>query len=465
MKSNPERERKKRRGSPAMLERINPNAAGIDCGSTDHFVAVPSDRDADPVRSFRTFTSDLHRLADWLTTCGVTTIAMEATGVYWIPVYEILEQRGFNVILVNARHIRNVPGRKSDVRDCEWIRDLHSVGLLRGSFRPADQIVALRGFVRHRESLVQSTSDIIQRMQKALMQMNVQLHHVITDITGLTGMLILRDIVKGQTDPQALACHRDPRCRATEAEIAAALTGNYRAEHVFALKQNLELFDTYQAHLTACDAAIERHLLQLTAGISAPQTPLPPPRKKTRIRGQEPDFEIRNQMYRLTGVDLSQIDGIGPFTALRLVSEIGTDMSRWRTEQHFTSWLSLAPQNKVSGGRLLSSRTAISANRAAALLRMVALSLGRTQTALGAFYRRLAARIGKAKAITATARKLAILIYRTIKGELIYQDPGPDAYDSMQRMRVLRRLRARAQKLGFALVDVQTGEMLQGSVS
>jgi hypothetical protein len=293
----------------------------------------------------------------------------------------------------------------------------------------------------------------------------VQLHHVITDITGLTGMLILRDIVKGQTDPQALACHRDPRCRASEAEIAAALTGNYRAEHVFALKQNLELFDTYQGHLAACDATIEKHVQQLTADTPQPETPLPPPRRKTKVRGQEPDFEIRNHLYRLTGTDLSQIDGIGPFTALRLISEIGTDMSRWRSEQHFTSWLTLAPQNKVSGGRLLSSRTGTSANRAAALLRMVALSLSRSQTALGAFYRRLAARIGKAKAITATARKLAILVYRTLKGELVYRDPGPEAYDDMQRTRVLRRLRARAQSLGLTLVDTQTGEVLQGIVS
>jgi transposase len=465
MKNNRIRKRKKRRETPAMLERINPNAAGIDCGSTDHFVAVPPDRAANPVRSFGTFTGDLHRLADWLTECGITSVAMEATGVYWIPVYEILEQRGFDVSLINARHVKNVPGRKSDVRDCEWIRDLHSVGLLRGSFRPADQIVALRGFVRHRETLVQSTSDIIQRMQKALMQMNVQLHHVITDITGQTGMLILRDIVNGQTDPHALARHRDPRCRASEPEIAAALTGNYRAEHVFVLKQNLELFDTYQEHLAACDATIEMHVQQLIADIPAPETPLPPPRKKTKVRGEEPDKEIRNQLYRLTGTDLSQIDGIGPFTALRLISEIGTDMTRWPTAQHFTSWLTLAPQNKVSGGRLLSSRTATSANRAAALLRMVALSVGRTQTALGAFYRRLAARVGKAKAITATARKLAILVYRTLKGELVYRDPGPDAYDRMQRKRVLRRLRARAANLGFALVDVQTGEMLKGSVS
>lgn len=466
MKINRKAERRKGRASPSMLERINLNAAGIDCGSTDHFVAVPPDRDSDPVRSFRTFTGDLHRLADWLTACGITSVAMEATGVYWIPVYEILERRGFDVILVNARHIKNVPGRKSDVRDCEWIRDLHSVGLLRGSFRPEDQIVALRGFVRHRETLVQSTSEIIQRMQKALMQMNVQLHHVITDITGLTGMLILREIVQGQTDPHTLARHRDPRCHASEADIAAALTGNYRAEHVFMLKQNLELFDTYQGHLAACDAAIAVHVQQITADIAPPEAPLPPPRRKTtKVCGQEQDNEIRNHLYQLTGTDLTQIDGVGPLTALRLISEIGTDMSRWRTEQHFTSWLTLAPQNKVSGGRLLSSRTATSANRAAALLRIVALSLGRTQTALGAFYRRLAARIGKAKAITATARKLAIVVYRTLKGELVYKDPGPDAYDSTQRKRVLRRLRQRAENLGFSLVDLQTGQILNRSVS
>jgi len=451
--------------SPSVLERINPHAAGIDCGSAEHFVAVPPDRDETPIRSFATFTGDLHRLADWLTACRVTSVAMEATGVYWIPIYEILDARGFTVLLVNARHVKNVPGRKSDVSDCEWLRDLHIVGLLRGSFRPTDGIVALRAYLRHRETLIQTAGSQVQRMQKALVQMNVQLPLVVSDITGVTGLRILRDIVAGRTDPHALARHRDHRCHASEDEIVAALTGNYRPEHLFGLRQNLEAFDHSQQLLAACDTAIETHLQILATHARQATTPLPPPRSRQKPRGNEPRFELRTPLHQLTGVDLSQLDGIGPYNALRLVSEIGTDMTRWPTDKHFTSWLTLAPKNKVSGGRLLSSRTQPSASRAAATLRLAAMNLGRTQTALGAFYRRLAYRVGKAKAITATARKLAILVYHTLKGDLVYQDPGAAEYDARDRARVLRRLRQRAAHLGYSLVNLTTGELAEGTVS
>ena len=451
-----------RRPSSSLLKRINLNVAGIDCGSAEHYVAVPSDRDVTSVRTFKTFTSDLHRLADWLTACRITSVAMESTGVYWIPLYEILEARGFEVVLVNARHVKNVPGRKSDVTDCEWLRELHSVGLLRGSFRPVAAIAVLRAYLRHRETLVESAATHIQRMQKALVQMNLQLHLVISDISGVTGLRILRDIVAGRTNPQDLAQYRDPRCHASEAEIAAALTGHYRPEHLFALKQNLELFDTYQHQLADCDAATEAHLQTLAAEAAAPATPLPAPRSSGKPRRNEPRFEIRTPLHQLTGIDLTQLDAIGPYSALRLLAEIGTDMSRWATEKHFTSWLTLAPKNKISGGRLLSSQTQPSANRAAAILRLAAMTLGRTETALGAFYRRLACRVGKAKAITATARKLAILVYRTLKDGLVYHDPGAAAYDAHHRTRVLRRLRQRAAGLGFALVNLETGEQLNG---
>jgi transposase len=453
---------KRSRRSRPLLERVNPNAAGIDCGSEMHYVAVPADRDPEPVRCFRTFTADLQRLADWLVACGIKTVAMEATGVYWIPVYEILEARGLEVLLVNARHVKSVPGRKSDVTDCEWLRELHSVGLLRGSFRPAAEIAALRSYLRHRETLIQSATTTINRMQKALVQMNLQLHVVISDITGATGLRILRDIVNGQTDPQHLAMHRDARCQASEAEIAAALTGHYRPEHLFVLRQNLELYDAFQRQIAACDTEIEGHLRTLAASTATREAPLPTARSRRRVRSNEPHFDVRTPLHRLTGADLSQIDGIGPYNALRLVSEIGTDMSRWPTERHFTSWTALAPHNKISGGRLLSSRTQPSANRTAAILRVAAMSLGRTQTALGAFYRRLAYRIGKAKAITATARKLAILVYRTLKGELVYQDPGAATYDARHRESVVRRLRQRAAALGFSLVNGRTGEILEG---
>jgi transposase len=265
---------------PSLLERINPNAAGIDCGAEAHYVAVLADRDPTPVRSFQTFTAELPRLANWLTACGVTTVAMESTGVYWIPLYEILEAQRLDVVLVNARHVKNVPGRKTDVVDCQWLQELHSVGLLRGSFHPTAAIAALRTYLRHRETLVQSAATHVQRMQKALVQMNLQLSVVISDITGVTGLRILRDIVAGRTDPHGLAQHRDHRCQASEAEIMAALTGHYRPEYVFVLQQNLELFDAYQRQVAACDAAIEAQVHTLAAQVPAPAGPLPAPRTR-----------------------------------------------------------------------------------------------------------------------------------------------------------------------------------------
>jgi len=453
-----------RRTSPSILERLQVDVAGIDCGAAEHFVSVPPDRDPAPVQAFPTFTADLQRLADWLLACGITSVAMEATGVYWIPVYDILEARGLTVLLVNARHVKHVPGRKSDVQDCEWLRELHSVGLLRGSFRPTAAILALRALLRHRDTLVKSAGTYVQRMQKALIEMNLLLPRVVSDITGRTGLLILRALVAGERDPHVLAQHRDPRCKATATEIAAALTGHYRDEHVFVLTQNLELFDMCQTQLAACDTAIEAQLATLTATTAPPPTPLPRPRV-TRRHGNEPAFDLRTPLHHLTGADLTQIDGIAPYTALKLLSEIGTDMSRWPTDKQFTAWLTLAPQNKISGGRRLSSRTQPSANRAAAMLRMAALSVVRGQTALGAFYRRLAVRIGKPKAITATARKIAILVYRTLRGTLTYQDPGAPTYNARQRHRLLRRLRTQAETLGFTLLNRETGEVLEGTVS
>lgn len=466
MKRSHPRVPSKPRPSPAILDHLNPNAAGIDCGAAAHVVAVPPDRDPQPVQTFTTFTGELHRLVDWLVACRITHVALESTGVYWIPVFEMLEARGLQVSLVTARHVKNVPGRKSDVSDAEWLRDLHIMGLLRGSFRPPEAIVALRAYLRQRTTLIEGASAHVQRMQKALVQMNLHLGLVVSDITGATGLRIIRDIVAGQRDPQQLARHRDRRCQASGAEIAAALTGHYRPEHLFVLQQELAFYDMHQTQLAACDAAIEAHLATLSAARLEPPTPLPPARRPRRpAHSNEPAFDVRVPLYRVAGADLSQIDGLGASSALRLIAEIGTDMSRWPTERHFTSWLTLAPCNKISGGRLLSSQTVPSANRAAAILRMAAMTLGRSSTALGAFYRRLAARVGKAKAITATARKLAILVYRTLKGELAYQDPGAEAYDAQHRAQLLRRLKHRAAKLGFTLVDLQTGELVAQEVS
>ena len=467
MQHKPKRRRSGEKGPSAiaLLERIQPDAAGIDCGQNSHFVAVPPDRDPQPVREFRTFTTDLQRLADWLAQCGVKTVAMESTGVYWIPVYEILEQRGFEVLLVNARDVHNVRGRKSDVTDCEWLRELHSVGLLRASFRPAAAIVPLRSFVRQRASLVEEAATRIQRMQKALTEMNLKLHTVLSDLTGRTGLAIVRSILQGERDPERLAIHRDPRCHASHAEIVAALTGNYRAEHLFALKQNFAAYKFLLQQIAECDSEIEAVLTTLAAEQPPPAATLPAPRHRA-ISKHQPQFDLRSPLHRLTGgADLSQVDGISSQAALQIIAEIGTDMSRWKSEKHFTSWLALAPNNKISGGRLLSSRTAPSANRAAVTLRRCAMSLARTSTALGAFYRRLAARAGKAKAITATARKLAVLVYRVLSGNFLYLDPGATAYYQLDRARQLNSLRKRAKLFGFDLVDHATGEVLVNAVS
>jgi transposase len=442
---------KKTRGkSSGQLSTINPDAAGVDIGSTFHVVAVPRDRDDQPVRTFRTFSSDLHQLADWLAQVGITTVAMESTGVYWIPVFEILEARGFSVLLVNARHVKHVPGRKTDVNDAQWLQQLHQYGLLRGSFRPRDGVVRLRAYLRHRERLVEYAAAHIQHMQKAFMQMNVQLHHVVTDITGVTGMRIIRAIVAGNHAPDQLAAFRDVRCSASVETIREALTGTYRPEHLFALRHALELYDVHQAKVAECDKAIDAVLQQLNADRPAPDDPLPAVR---HAKGRnEPQFEVRSALYTLLGADLSQIHGLGPYTVLRLVAECGDDMRKFPTAKHFTSWLSVAPGNKITGGRLLSSKTRRSTNRAAVLLRIAAVNIGRTQTALGAFYRRLAARVGKAKAVTATARKLAILFYNAMRFGMKYVDPGVAYYEERYRQRVIHNLHRRAKDLGFSLV-------------
>jgi transposase len=433
------------------LSTINRDAAGIDIGATFHMVAVAEDRCDRPVRSFQTFTSELHELATWLSEVGIKTVAMESTGVYWIPVYELLAERGFEVLLVNARDVKNVPGRKTDVNDAQWLQQLHQYGLLRGSFRPREALVGLRAILRHRERMVDYAASHIQHMQKALMQMNVQLHHIVSDITGLTGMRIIRAICRGERDPLVLARFRDGRCKASEEEIREALTGHYRSEHLFTLRQALELYDAYQTKIGECDGEIERALAEINRDRPATEAALP---KQRHARGRnEPAFDVRAALYTLLRRDLTQIHGLGAYTVLRLVGECGDDMTKWRTSKHFTSWLALAPGNKISGGRLLSSRTRRSSNRAAALLRIAAVNVGKTHTALGAFYRRLAARVGKAKAVTATARKLAVLFYNGIRFGRAYLDPGVDYYEERYRKRVIRGLQRRAAQLGLVLTE------------
>lgn len=429
---------------------IHECAAGIDIGSRFHVVAVPPGLADEPVQTFQSFTTDLQRMADWLVTTGVKTVAMESTGVFWIPVFEILEQHGIEVILANARDAKAVPGRKSDVNDAQWLQRLHSCGLLRGSFRPAGDIAELRAYLRQRERLTDYAAAHIQHMQKALTLMNLQLHHVVSDVTGATGMKIIRAIVSGQRDPGMLATMRDVRCKATPETIRAALIGNYQSEHVFVLSQSLALYDFYQARIADCDIQIEAVLLRLNADRVLPDEPLPPTRHRCR-QPHEPRFDIRTALYQLTGVDLTQIHGIGPYLALRLIAECGTDFSRWRTAKHFTSWLTLSPGCKISGGKVLSAHTRKTANRVTAHLRLAAVTIGKTNTALGAFYRRLAARIGKAKAVTATARKIAVLFYNAMRFGMAYQDPGSDHYERVYRERVIKQLHRRAAEMGFSL--------------
>ena len=445
-----------KKGKAIGLPIVNTRAAGIDIGSRIQVAAVPPELSNEPVQTFQSFTADIERMADWLVSLGITTVAMESTGVYWIPVYEILEDRGLTVILANARDCKSVPGRKSDVNDAQWLQRLHACGLLRASFRPTRDIAALRAYMRIRDRHLEYAAAHMQHMQKALTHMNLQLHHVISDISGVTGLKIVRAIVAGERDPDVLAAMRDVRCRESVQTIRAAMVGNYQPEHVFALAQALALFDSYQERVADCDAQIERTLQLLNAGKAKPEAPLAKPRCRTK-QTNSLNFDCRSLLYQLTGIDLTQIHGIGPSLGLALIAECGTDLSRWPTEKYFTSWLTLSPGCKISGGKVLSSHTRKSNNRLAARLRLVATAVGRTDTALGAFYRRLAARIGKAKALTATARKIAILFYRAMRFGMRYEDPGADQYEQRYRERVVKQLQRRAAHFGFALQPMEGG--------
>ena len=391
---------RKSRAKPEGLSQLNLNAAGIDVGATSHFVAVPADRAEQPVQEFEAFTADLYRLADWLAECGVETVVMESTGVYWIPLFGVLEERGLEVMLVDPRRIKNVPGRKTDVRDCQWLQQLHTYGLLSGAFRPDGDIRRLRSYLRQRAMLVEYASQHIQHMQKALTQMNVKLQHVIRDITGKTGMAIVEAIVNGERDPRKLAQLRDPRIKADAATIARSLRGHWREEHIFELSQALELYRFYQDKIAECDQEIEAQLERFEDRSDGEP---PAPNGKKRNQKNAPRFDAQGQLYRMTGVDLTRIDGVDAYTALKVVSEVGTDMTKWPSAKHFASWLGLSPNNRITGGRVISSKTKPSANRAAAALRLAANALHRSDSALGAFLRRKKAHLGAPKAITATA--------------------------------------------------------------
>jgi len=435
-----------------VLQQLNLNAAGLDIGASEIYACVPADRDEQPMRVFETFTVDLYALADWLAACDIETVAMESTGIYWIPVYEILEARGFNVHLVNARHLKNVPGKKTDVLDCQWIQQLHTYGLLLASFRPPDDICALRALVRHRDNLIRFRSAHIQHMQKALQLMNVQLTQVISDITGVTGMHIIRSIVAGERDPHLLARLRNSRCAKSEAEIAKALQGNYKLEHVFVLKQALAQYDFYQQQIQECDAELEALYASLASREQDNQEAPPPKPKRGKPRKNQPHFDLATSLYHMVGVDLTAVDGIDALTAQTIISEIRLAMSKWPSAKHFASWLGLAPHNDKSGGKILRSRTKKTQNRANTAFRIAAQSLSRSQCAVGAFYRRMRAKHGAAKANVATAHKLARIIYHMLKYRKAYVDPGEAYYEHQYRERTIHTLERRAAKLGLQLV-------------
>jgi transposase len=439
------------------LPTIFANAGGIDIGADEIVVAVPPDRDPEPVRAFRTFTSDLVALVAWLVACDIDTVAMESTGVYWVPLYELLEQHGIVPYLVNGRHVKNVPGRKSDWNDAQWLQKLHALGLLRASFRPDAEIAALRTLVRYRSELIAHRAPHILHLQKALQQMNIQLERVLSDIMGTTGQAIIRAIVAGERDPMRLAKLRNPACKSSEETIAKALTGTWKSELVFVLTQAMVIYDVYTAQIAVCDAELERYLQQMEARSGDPQAPLPDlPRTKTDSHSKNaPSFNARAHYARLLGVDLVTVMGLSSSSVQTIISEIGTDMSRFPSVKHFAAWLGLAPRNDISGGKVLRSQTRKVTNRATQAFRQAAQSVSRSDSAVGAYYRSMRARKGPEQATVATAHKIARIVYHLLKYGEAYEAESAAAYEQQRQERELRQLTRRAAKLGYTLAPTQ----------
>jgi transposase len=446
------------------LPLIHPHAAAMDISADEIVVAVPPDRDPAPVRSYRTFTPDLHALVEWLTVCGIDTVALESTGVYWVPIYELLEQHGIVPYLVNARHVKMVPGRKTDWNDAQWLQKLHALGLLQSSFQPDGEIAALRTLVRYRAELIQHRAPHILHMQRALQQMNVQLERVLTDIMGVTGQAIIRAVVAGERDPVVLAQYRNPGCRSSTETIAKALTGTWKEELLFVLRQALTIYDVYTAQIAACDAQIEEYLKTMESRGEA-NAPLPDlPRAKPDSKSKNaPTFNARAQYARIIGVDLVAVMGLSASSVQTIISEIGTDMSRWPTVKHFCAWLGLAPRNDISGGKVLRSRTRKVVNRAAQAFRQAAQALTRSESALGAYYRSMRARKGPMQATVATAHKIARIVYHLLKYGEAYQEESAVEYEQKRQERELRQLMRRANKLGYTLTQAEVGTPISPS--
>jgi len=427
------------------LEIVHPDAAGIDVGGSEHWVAVSPDRDPEPVRRFGCFTADLREMGQWLVQKGVRSVALQSTGVYWMPVFEVLEQHGLE-------HTKNVPGRKSDVQECQWLLKLHAFGLLNNSFQPTDEIRIARTLWRQRGNLVAEASSVIQRMQKVLTEMNVQLSNVLSDLSGVSGMKIIGAILHGERDPWTLAALVEPGVKATPEDIAKSLEGNWREELLFVLRQHVELYRIYQEKISDCDLQLRKHLESLSSKRDLKTQPIGPKPKGKKGSRNAPQFDLRTELYRITGIDWTQINGIDVLTAQTVIAEAGADLSAFPSEKQFASWLGLCPTNEQSGGKILNRRTRKVVNRATVAFRNAALTLLRSQSYLGAQYRRLRTRLGAPKAITAMARKLACLFYRLIKHGQPYVDKGTEYYEGRYREQQIRSLTKRAQKLGLQLV-------------
>ncbi len=438
------------------LEIKHPDAAGIDIGGREHWVAISPERDPEPVRCYGCFTADLKEMARWLVEKGIRTVALQSTGVYWMPAFEILEQHGLEVYLVNAQHTKNVPGRKSDIQECQWLLKLHTFGLLNNSFQPTDEIRTARSLWRHRGSLVADAGSAIQRMQKALIEMNLQLSNVLSDLSGVSGMRIVEAILEGERDGDTLAALVEPEVKATPEEIAKSLQGNWRPELLFVLRQEVELYRIYQQKIAGCDGELRQHMESLQGKVNLEEQPIGPKPKGKKGSRNAPAFDLRSELYRITGIDWAQVNGIDVLTAQTVVTEAGPDLSAFPSEKQFTSWLGLVPTNERSGGKILNRSTRKVKNRAATAFRNAASTLLRSQSYLGAQYRRLRTRLGAPKAITAMARKLACLFYRLIRHGQQYVDKGTEYYEARYREQQIRALARKAQKLGVQLVIPET---------
>jgi transposase len=435
---------------------IHTGAAGIDVGASEMWVCVPPGRVTENVRRFGTVTSQLQLIAQWLKECAVKTVAMESTGVYWIPLFQILEAAGFDVYLVNAQHVKNVPGRrKTDRLDCQWLQKLHACGLLNGSFRPAGDLCRLRSYLRHRDTLIVMGVQHIQHMQKALREMNVLLDQVVSDITGTTGLRIITAILDGNRNFAEMASWRDRRLKASETQIVEALRGDYRAEHIFVLRQALEAYRFVEQQIQTCNREVEQLLIGIEKAGGKPKRPLPEGglTGREKRRGNAPDYDVQSHLYQMTGVDLTRAPGLGAAVVQSLIAETGTDMSPWPTEKHFASWLGLAPDPKISGGHIIGHNHRHVQSRAAKLFRTSAMTLHRSPTWLGAFYRRMKGRLGGRTAVNATAHKLAVLYYRMLESGRAYQDMSAAEYEQRFQKKMLQNLKRRAKQYGFELVE------------